>query len=290
LTDAVGQVAVYGSKIVGDRAEPPLLLVHSVNAAASAYEVRPLYNHYASHRSVYALELPGFGHSERSDKPYTVRLMTDAVVLAARHLRQKHGMAIDAVGLSLSCEFLARAAVENPDLFRSLGLISPTGFEGKARDQAGGTRAKPWLRQALACRLWDSSLFALFSAKPIIRKFLEKTWGSKQIDEGLLAYDYQTAHQPGAQHAPYYFVSGYLFAEDALRLYETLSLPVWMVRGTRGDFVDYHHTKHVAARANWRLEVLDSGAFPQFETLAVLVASYERFLTDHFDMSNTISE
>jgi pimeloyl-ACP methyl ester carboxylesterase len=47
---------------------PPLLLVHSINAAGSAYEVKPLYEHYARSRTVYALDLPGFGFSDRSDE------------------------------------------------------------------------------------------------------------------------------------------------------------------------------------------------------------------------------
>ncbi len=67
----------------------------------------------------------------------------------------------------------------------------------------------------------------------------KKTWGSPNIDEGLAAYDYITTHQPGAQHAPYYFVSGYLFSQDILQIYHSLTMPVWMVHGVRGDFVDY---------------------------------------------------
>jgi hypothetical protein len=35
---------------------PPLLLVHSVNAAGSAAEVAPLFAHYRKQRAVYALE------------------------------------------------------------------------------------------------------------------------------------------------------------------------------------------------------------------------------------------
>ena len=51
---------------------PPLLLVHSVNAAASAAEVRPLHEHYNASRRVFALDLPGFGFSERGDRRYTL--------------------------------------------------------------------------------------------------------------------------------------------------------------------------------------------------------------------------
>ncbi len=43
-------------------------LIHSINAAGSAYEIKPLYEHYRQSRTVYALELPGFGHSERGKR------------------------------------------------------------------------------------------------------------------------------------------------------------------------------------------------------------------------------
>jgi len=90
---------------------PPLLLVHSVNAAASAAEVRPLFEHFRATRTVFAIELPGFGLSQRGDRDYSPRLMTDALHAAAAQVRARCGNApLDAMALSLGCEFLARAA------------------------------------------------------------------------------------------------------------------------------------------------------------------------------------
>ena len=40
----------------------PLLLVHSINATASAAEVRPLYD-YGATRTVFAIDVPGYGCS-----------------------------------------------------------------------------------------------------------------------------------------------------------------------------------------------------------------------------------
>jgi hypothetical protein len=68
----------------------------------------------------------------------------------------------------------------------------------------------PWLHATFDCPLWSKGFFNLLVSRPSIRFFLNKTWGSKAIDEGLFEYDYLTTHQPGARHAPYYFVSGYL--------------------------------------------------------------------------------
>ena len=47
---------------------PPLLLVHSINAAPSTAEVRPLFDHYRRTHTVFAPDLPGFGASPRPDR------------------------------------------------------------------------------------------------------------------------------------------------------------------------------------------------------------------------------
>ncbi|CAA2107083.1 hypothetical protein MBUL_03984 [Methylobacterium bullatum] len=280
LETPAGDIGLYG-----DTTAPgvPLLLIHSVNAAANAYEIRPLYRHYAGSRPVYALDLPGFGFSERSDRVYTPRLMTDAIQAVTAEIRARHGGGqIDAVALSLSCEYLAAAALEAPGDYRSLGLISPTGFDsrfvGRHRDRTrhGGAVA----RALLNAPLWGEPLFDLLVSRPSMRFFLEKTWGSKDIDEGLLAYDHASAHRPGARNAPFSFLSGALFPDAPGRLYEALALPVWMIHGVRGDFVNYPHADRVAGRPNWTLDVLPTGAFPHFEDPAAVTRHYDAFLAD----------
>ena len=273
-----GRVALWGDAR-GWMAGRPLLLIHSVNAAASAYEVRPIFQHYAGLRPIYALELPGFGHSDKTDRAYTVRVMTDAVHQAVAAINAEGGGTVDVIAVSLSCEFLARAAHEKPEGFRTLGFISPTGFDKNASTnvmrRAGGFS---WLHAALNARVWSAGLFRLMMRRSVIRLFLSKTWGSRQIDEGLLDYDCRLARQPGAQHAPYYFISGFLFSARILDIYKSLRMPVWMVHGVRGDFVDYTEKRAVEGSENWTIDVFQTGAFPQFETLAALVESYERFL------------
>ena len=48
---------------------PPLLLVHSINASGSAAEVAPLHAFYRATLTVFLIDLPGYGFSERSDRP-----------------------------------------------------------------------------------------------------------------------------------------------------------------------------------------------------------------------------
>ena len=273
-----GRLAYY---VAGPAEGAPLLLIHSVNAAGNSYEVKPLFDHYARYRPVYALELPGFGFSDRRDRIYTPRLMSDAILAMVEEVRRRHGhFAIDVLALSLSCEFLARAAGERPTQFRSLALVSPTGFEStlerEGEDEA--TFGRPAVRDVLSFPLWGRGLFDLLVSRASMRFFLRKTWGSKRIDEGLLDYDYACAHQPGAEHAVFSFASGFLFSKDALTLYKALPMPVWMVHGVRGDFVDYARKTAVADKPHWRIQVFDTGAFPHFEVLDAVTASYDVFV------------
>ncbi|PTT86864.1 alpha/beta hydrolase [Pelomonas sp. HMWF004] len=267
---------------------PPLLLVHSINASGSAAEMQPLHEQARATHTVFSIDLPGFGFSERSDRAYTPRLMTDALHAMLGQIGQRCGpVPVDALALSLSCEYLARAAVEAPARFRRLALVSPTGFSGQRvwRGPPGSTRGLPWLYRALRGpgRGWGGALFRGLTRPGVIRYFLERTWGSPAIDEALWRYDLITTRQPGAAYAPLHFLSAGLFSADIHTLYEQLRPPVWMSHGTRGDFTDYRNKSLVAHRPHWHFSVFPTGALPYFEQLATFWAAYEVFLTQPCD-------
>lgn len=259
----------------------PLLMLHSINASGSAYEVLPLFEHYRRQRPVYAPDLPGFGFSERSDRPYLPRVMTDAVHAMVAEIQRVHGSTpIDVLGVSLASEYAARAAQEAPTRFRSVALVSPTGFDRRApfNGLPGSTRGIAWLRRFFFNPHWSDGVYRTLTRRSVIRYFLKKTWGSAQIDEGLLEYDVLTTRQPGAKYAPYWFVSAFLFSADITRVYQALSMPVWMVHGVRGDFVDYRYKSAFTQQPNWTFDVMPTGALPYFERCADFAALYDAFL------------
>jgi pimeloyl-ACP methyl ester carboxylesterase len=260
---------------------PALVLVHSINAAASAAEMRPLFDRYRHTRTVFAPDLPGFGFSERTDRPYDPRLMTDALHRVAQEVRQQCGdVPIDALASSLGCEFLARAAIERPLTWGRLALVSPTGLNGlrPRRGPPGSTGAMPWLHALLSAKPWAEALYRGLTKPAVIRYFLERTWGSKSIDEALWAYDVRTARQRGARFAPLHFLSGSLFSQDIHRIYEGLQQPVWMSHGIRGDFEDFRGRRLIQDHGNWRTTVFPTGALPYFEQPAAFFRAFDAFL------------
>ena len=213
LRSSFGELSYYADERAPGRA---LLLVHSVNAAASAYEMRPLFERFRGTRPVYALELPGFGFSERRSRRYSAPLYADAILAFVRRVLPEPP---DVVALSLAGEFVVRAALLEPARFRSLALLSPTGLSGRRR--SGSER----LHRFLKARLWRRALFDLISTAPSIRYFLRRSFVGEP-PQGLLRYSYLTSHQPEAEHAPLAFLSGKLFTPEASALlYERSRVP-----------------------------------------------------------------
>ena len=279
IAKRAGRLSYY---VAGDG--PPLLLVHSINAAGSAYEVQPIFERAKARHRVYAVDLPGFGFSDRSPRRYDVRLYVEAIHDMLDVIAADTGSApVDALALSLSSEFVARAAVEQPQHLRSLTLVTPTGFSKTYRDlqgAPGATREIPGFYGFFTFPLWSQGIYDLLVSRRSIRYFLERTWGAKDIDEGLLDYDYLVTHQPGAKNAPYAFVSGRLFSKDIRTVYEALRLPVWMPHGTRGDFADFSAAGWTRARPNWQVQAWATGALPQFEEPEAFDRDLERFLAE----------
>lgn len=276
ITGKAGRISYY---VAGDG--PPMLLVHSINAAGSAYEIRPIFNEMTRSYRVYAPDLPGFGFSDRSDRRYTPRLMTDALHEMLGVIAERDGAApVDALALSLSSEFLARAAVESPARLRTLALITPTGFSNRSAHfgRTRKTREMSFLYAFLRFPLWSDALFAALTSRKSIRYFLRKTFGSDDFDESLLDYDYLTTHQPGAKNAPYAFVSGQLFSMDVLEVYAQLAMPVWMTTASKGDFAKFSNPSWANRQPNWTVTAFDTGALPQFEEPAAFGADYRSFL------------
>ena len=256
---------------------PPVVLVHSVNAGASSYEMRPLFEHYREQRPVYALDLPGFGFSERSDRHYTPKLYAAAIRDFLAEIVEEPA---DVIALSLGSEFAARAALDNPALFHSLTLISPTGLSdggGKEDAEKAGDGGEG-LFKFLSFPLWNQAIFDLLATRPSIRYFLEKSFHGP-VDEGLAAYGYLTTHQPGARYAPLYFVSGRLFTPDVREeIYENLEIPSLIIYD-QDPYVSFSALPDLLlTHPNWNaVRITPTRGLPHFEKLETTTRVLDNF-------------
>lgn len=262
-----GELAYY---VAGPqkRGVPPLIFIHSINAAASSYEMRPLYSHYAKTRRVVALDLPGFGFSDRSDRAYSPVLYRDAILDLVE--QELGGSVVDAVGLSLGCEFLAMAAQAAPLMFRSLTFLSPSGMSRRQESIYGSDV----LLTVARVPFWSRAAFDLLTSRPSIRLFLGLSQRSPVSNEAV-NYTYATAHQPNAEIAPYYFIAGKLFTPTIFRIYTALTQPCALVYGD-DPFTGNDRVDELLTRPNWSAKALeDARALVHWDNL--------RAVTDQMD-------
>ena len=225
--DDIGRVSYYADT---SGKGTPLVLLHSVNATSSAFEMKPIFERFRGERPVYVLELPGFGFSDRSERLYDPQLYQRTITT---FLAEVVGQPADVVALSLSSEFAALAAVKDSQYMRSLVMISPTGFDLPKTDWitevAEKSGSKSTLYSGLAVPLWNRPLFDLISSRPSIQFFLNKSFEGL-VPERFVDYAYYTAHQPGAAYAPTYFLSGKLFTSSIREsVYKNLDFPVLVI-------------------------------------------------------------
>jgi pimeloyl-ACP methyl ester carboxylesterase len=239
-----GRIAYYHAPCETGR---PLLLVHSINAAPSTFEVKPLFERYAGTRPVYSIELPGFGLSERIDRAYTPTLYASALQALLEQVIMEPA---DLVALSLSAEFAARAAIAAPDRVATLTLISPTGFSTRPLPPPALGR---FMHRILRTRLWSQGLYDLVSSRRSIRYYLGKSFVGAP-PQSLLDYAYATARQPGARHAPLMFLSTQLFTRQAFtELYEKLDWLAVLAVADRDPYVTFERLPElVATKPNWQ--------------------------------------
>lgn len=264
-----GKVSYYASPQGTGR---PLILAHAVNAAGSAYEMKPVWDMFVGSRPLYALEWPGFGSSDRPDTEYTPDLMSRALQALVSQL----GSEVDVVALSLGSEFAARAALAEPRI-RTLALISPSGFgvptgsSQEAAEQDGGNSLYGFLNAI------GDPLFGLLSTRFLLEFFLDRSFrGSVPVD--ALDYAQETTRQPGAKFAPIYFVSGRLFTRNAyVLLYDKLTIPV-LVLFDQDGFVSFDSLPTFAQKSNVNVvRIPETDGLPHFEKPSAVKAALNAF-------------
>ena len=277
------RVAYYKSRdnLVMSANTRPLVLIHSINAAASSYELRPLFEHFSSSRPTYALEWPGFGQSQRGKLNYSAQLYMDTLIDFLLLITGDYP-AVDLVALSLSAEIAAAVAKDRPSLVHTLTLISPTGLGREPHRN----HVSPVAEQLLLKMPWSHALFKLLCSHPSIRYFLGKSFIGP-IDEGLAAYCYETAHQPGAEYAPWAFISGRFAVSEVFdRVYSELRTPT-LILYDKDAYTSFERLGELMLRNQWirSIRVPHTCGLPQWDSPRLTCA----LLTHHLQMVRRLS-
>lgn len=244
-----GTVRVRGMEVAylesGPTDAQDVLLVHDVYIGASSWGYTELIDRLADEYHVVALDLPGFGRSDRHSVTYDAGLQT-AAIEATIDERLDEPVVI-AAGLGVPYALDATLTVNADRLF----AISP--------------RSRRWppavtLGTALTVPIVGLGLYDLLASLPMLEHHLEVQLSCQPdgLDGGFTEQAWRSAHQPGANRAIGDWLIGDLDSTlDLTDAIERCTVPVTLVGGDRAEQPSLAELRSIAADAEVPLAVFE---------------------------------
>lgn len=211
----------------------PLLLIHDIGLGCGLHEWYHNINALSKDYTVYALDLIGFGFSEKPGISYSPYLYTTLLNDFIKDIiREKTFVAASGHGAA----FAVAAYSFMPEKYDKMILIAPTGI---------GTGNQPptvydvWLQRVLDAPLIGTSAYNLLNSKAGIRRYLTQYLYSEDypVTEELAETYYAAAHDggPNARYALSVYLS-HFFNIDTERLLLNIDRPIHILWGADNPF------------------------------------------------------
>ncbi|MDB4885916.1 MAG: hypothetical protein JWN79_1354 [Gemmatimonadetes bacterium] len=251
----------------------PVLLVHGLHAGASSYEWRHTVDDLAQYHTVYALDLLGFGRSDRPALRYTGSLYQALLAdVMARVVRERCAV----VSSALAAAHVISLAARDSRSITALALIAPMGMSLLQSESAAQTTVSLLLDAPVV----GTTVYNGMTSEANIRGFLERHFANDRLvhDDLVLSY-MRSARQPGGKHAVSALVGGRLGADvrSALRRMRQPTLLLWGDQARENPVQNAHAFRVLKPDADWAL-ISDAGDLPHCEQPDVVNTAVLRFL------------
>lgn len=247
---------------------PPMLLVHSIHAAAGRHEWRFIAAALADTATCYVIDLLGFGASDRPDASYTAQLYID---LLTDFLRDVVGKPAAIVGSSLGGTYAIAIAAAHPELVTRVVAIGPAGV---SRLTTPGGRANRAVQAMFRNPVVGTRLFNAVTSRTSIRFFMGGIYADRSmLTPSTIDLFYNAARHAGARFAPAAFV-GMQLNHDIRRALPALRCPlllVWGDQATQTPLKEAAAVRALAPQASF--VVLTGGDLPHEESPEAFLAA-----------------
>ncbi|HEX9939522.1 MAG TPA: alpha/beta fold hydrolase [Longimicrobium sp.] len=255
----------------------PLVLLHSINAVASAHEMRPLARAFLRDRErpVYALEWLGFGHSDRPEIEYTPGVLEDQLEHWLERVIRPAGGA-DVVGFSLGASYAAEVARRRPDLIRSLVALEPAGLGDEPAEIGRG-----WSRLLFTLPGVQRAFYDRLTTPEALTRFARQNLFTPEfgVPDEYVNFAVETARVEGAANPLDDFLGGRMAPDEALETYRRLRQPLLVIHGTVENrrMESYTRLPELDDRPNVTVVSLPTGAMPHWERAREVVQRIRDF-------------
>ncbi|MEH1892270.1 MAG: alpha/beta hydrolase [Nostoc sp.] len=254
----------------------PLLFLHNFGGGASAYEWSKVYPAFASNYQILAPDLIGWGESAHPVRDYKIR---DYLSIIAEFIIQTCRQPVTVVASSLTAAFAIRLAIVQPNLFKALFLVCPSGFDDFGE---GAGRRLPL--SVINTPLLDNFIYILGAENKIaVRNFLQSFLFAKsqRVSQEMVEAYLTSAQQPNAKFAALSFLRGDLYFDLSLYI-QQLTIPTRIFWGEKAQFTNIKLGRRLANLNVSAIQdfyaIADAGILPHLEIPEVLIGLLQRYL------------
>ncbi len=258
----------------------PIVLLHSVNAVASAHEMRPLVQRLQreTNRPLFVLEWLGFGHSDRPEISYEPDLLEGQLEhFISRVIRPRRG--VDVIAFSLGAGYAAEVARRRQDLVRTLVAIEPSGL-----GEEPGEIGRVWSRLLFTLPGIQEAFYDRLTRPEALYEFARDNLFSPEfgVPDEYVDYGSETARMEGAARPLDDFLNGRLFLEDGADTWQHVPQPLLIIHGTSTDRRPETYTAlpELERRPNTSVVPLPTGAMPHWERPGEVMKRINQFYAD----------
>ncbi|MBK1987408.1 alpha/beta hydrolase [Sphaerospermopsis aphanizomenoides BCCUSP55] len=255
---------------------PTLLFLHNFGGGASAYEWSKVYPAFANKYRILAPDLIGWGESEHSTRDYQIQ---DYLTTISEFIHQTCEQPVTVVASSLTAAFTIRLAISQPDLFKALFLVSPSGFDDFGQ---GAGRRLPL--SVINTPFLDHLIYGLGAENELaVSNFLQSFLFAKpeRLTKEMVEAYLTSAQKPNAKFAALAFLRGDLYFDLSLYLPQ-LKIPTVFFWGEKAQFTNIKLGQRLASLNKDAIRdfygIADTGILPHLETPGVFIGLLSKYL------------
>ncbi|NER80009.1 MAG: alpha/beta hydrolase [Leptolyngbya sp. SIO1D8] len=261
-----------------------LVCLHSLGGGSSAYEWSKVYGALAADYRIVAPDLVGWGQSAHPPRSYRTE---DYWIMITHLIEAVIGAPVMVAATSLTAGVVVRLAIDRPDLFQALFLISPSG-----NDDFGV--GYPFSFPAILASTpgVDRLLYQLGAANELaVRQFLTNFLfaNPERITPEIVQAYLAGTQQPNAEYSALASLRGEV-CFDLSRYIRQLTVPTTLVVGEASRFNRPSKTQRLASLNSKAIQAIhiipEVGVLPHVEQPAVVVGLLRAFLRSRYSAAD----
>lgn len=255
---------------------PPLLFLHNFGGGASAFEWSKVYPAFANEYRILAPDLIGWGESDHPVKDYQIQ---DYLTTISEFIHQTCNQPVTVVASSLTAAFIIRLAISQPEIFKALYLVSPSGFDDFGQ---GAGRRLPL--SVINTPFLDNLIYGLGAENEVaVNNFLQSFLFAKseRLTQEIVEAYLTSAQKPNAKYSALAFLKGDLYFDLSLYI-QQLQVPTVFFWGEEAQFTNINLGRRLASLNKGAIRdfqaIADTGILPHLEIPGVFVGLLYKYL------------